>query len=232
MLTPLAKVSSIMPHPHPESSPSGARYPLPLAISALRATSLKSNPSIRCHRTNVVQLGIFLPFCVSKQAVHSYRPSPPGVPSPVAWSPNSQFVLVVLDGRGQAMVYSVADPAWSFLIDEVSAGIMDAVWTLDSNFIVTCADFRVRLSVFSIPDQKCIVHIASPKCTCEGLALHPDGSLLAVPHRKQGQDMSKCGDSRERGEVAGPNRISPDPPDPPIPYFSVSFSRPVRGGHV
>lgn len=52
---------------------------------------------------------------------------------------------------------------------------------------VTCADFNLRLSVWSLQD-KSYVHISSPKFPAAGVSFSPDGRVMAVGHRKQCKD--------------------------------------------
>ena len=108
----------------------------------------------------------------------------------VSWSPDSEYLLTVLDGRGFVQIYSVSDAKWTASIDEAAAGVVDAMWLPDSRHVITCSEFRVRLSVFSLEQYgQLVCYIASPKLTASQLSIHPDGSLLAVAHRKGGQDL-------------------------------------------
>ena len=108
----------------------------------------------------------------------------------MSWSPDSEYLLTVLDGRGFVQIYSVSDATWTASIDEAAAGVVDAMWLPDSRHVITCSEFRVRLSVFSLEQYgQLVCYIASPKLTASQLSIHPDGSLLAVAHRKGGQDL-------------------------------------------
>jgi WD40 repeat protein len=72
------------------------------------------------------------------------------VVSQIVWSPDSQLLLVVISKRSIVYVRNVYDPEWSCKIDEGMAGLLAAIWTPDSRFVLTVSEFKLRMTVWDL----------------------------------------------------------------------------------
>jgi WD40 repeat protein len=106
----------------------------------------------------------------------------------VEWSPNSQLVLCAQYGRRTVQVWSVAQPEWTCRIDEGLAGLSYARWAPDGLHIVTCTDFSLRLTVWSLAN-KSVGYIRFPKSADKCSEFSDDGKLLAVVERRDYKDF-------------------------------------------
>lgn len=97
----------------------------------------------------------------------------------MAWSPDSDHILCGVYKRATVQVFSVSDSTWTCTIAEGPAGIVTARWAPSGQHILLTSDFQVRLSVWSLVDQKC-KYLRGPKHDKAGCAFSPDGTLLAV----------------------------------------------------
>ena len=72
------------------------------------------------------------------------------VVSQIVWSPDSTLLLVVISKRNMVYVRNVYDPEWTCKIDEGMAGLLSAIWTPDSRFILTVSEFKLRMTVWDL----------------------------------------------------------------------------------
>lgn len=72
------------------------------------------------------------------------------VVSQMVWSPDSTLLLVVISKRNTVYVRNVYDPEWNCKIDEGMAGLLSAIWTPDSRFILTVSEFKLRMTVWDL----------------------------------------------------------------------------------
>jgi len=70
--------------------------------------------------------------------------------SQIVWSPDSSLLLVVISKRNLVYVRNVYDPEWTCKIDEGIAGLLSAMWTSDSRYILTVSEFKVRMTVWDL----------------------------------------------------------------------------------
>lgn len=121
----------------------------------------------------------------------------------VIWSCDSAYLLCGLYKRGIVQVWSVDDHTWTCKIDEGPAGVAHARWApsgrrdgfssvrkpgrpaVESHparrHVITVADFKLRLSVWSLVDRSCVQY-PSPKVTeaGKGIAFTEDGRFMAL----------------------------------------------------
>lgn len=100
----------------------------------------------------------------------------------VQWSSTGEHILCAQYKRGTVQVFSVNDQEWSCSITEGLAGVVHARWCPDGQHVLLIADFRIKMSIWSLVDQSC-VNLPGPKHADSGLAFSPDGSMLAVLER-------------------------------------------------
>jgi WD40 repeat protein len=72
------------------------------------------------------------------------------VVSQIVWSPDSTLLLVVISKRNMVYVRNVYDPEWTCKIDEGMAGLLSAIWTPDSRFILTVSEFKLRMTIWDL----------------------------------------------------------------------------------
>jgi WD40 repeat protein len=70
--------------------------------------------------------------------------------SQIVWSPDNQLLLVLISKRNLVYVRNVYDPEWSCKIDEGMAGLLSAIWTPDSRFILTVSEFKLRMTIWDL----------------------------------------------------------------------------------
>jgi hypothetical protein len=56
----------------------------------------------------------------------------------------------VISKRNTVYVRNVYDPEWNCKIDEGMAGLLSAIWTPDSRFILTVSEFKLRMTVWDL----------------------------------------------------------------------------------
>ena len=78
------------------------------------------------------------------------------------FSPDSQFILCAQYGLCCVQVFSVSDGEWRCRINDNMTGLTYARWCPDSQHILTCSDFALQLSIWSLSTKNTYV-ITYPK---------------------------------------------------------------------
>ena len=84
------------------------------------------------------------------------------------FSPDSQYILVVISKRNQVEARAVYEEEWACKIEDPILGVLNAKWSPDSRHILTFSDYQMRLSIYSLVD-KSIQYIKHPKFTDKGI---------------------------------------------------------------
>lgn len=106
----------------------------------------------------------------------------------IAWSPDSKYVACGMYKRGLVQVFSLVDGDWKCKIDAGPEGVAHFYWSPDSCRILTCANFQIRVTVWSLVDKSSL-EIPFPKWTKAGTEFSPDGQYLAMAHREDHKDL-------------------------------------------
>lgn len=134
----------------------------------------------------------------------------------VQWSPTGEHILCAQYKRGTVQVFSVNDQHWSCSITEGLAGVVNACWCPDGEHVLLIADFRIKMSIWSLVDQSC-VNFSGPKHADSGLAFSPDGSMLVVLERSDCADylhfyvavaLHHDDENQNRSNISSISRIS------------------------
>lgn len=110
----------------------------------------------------------------------------------IQWSKNNKLILIGLFKRGICEVRSIDDDQnnWYCKIDEGIQGMNYALFSPDSNHILTITEFNIRLTVRSLVD-KSTFFINLPKFSRRGLSFSENGErkFMALAERHNAQDM-------------------------------------------
>lgn len=120
----------------------------------------------------------------------------PDIVSQIKWSNDGKYIIVALNKKGIAYVKSLEDSEWNCKIDEGIAGLMYARWVPDSRQVITVSDFQLRLTIWSLVDEK-VSYIKSPKHHDKGLSFTSNGKFMALAERNDCKDyigIYYCGD--------------------------------------
>jgi WD40 repeat protein len=105
------------------------------------------------------------------------------------WSPDSQYLLAAQYKRKVVQCFSLQDPSWVCKVDENLAGLSWAAWSPDSRHILTCTEYQLRLTVWSLL-KKHVTYIKYPKFNTDSRGIHYSNNnmYLAVAERKEFKD--------------------------------------------
>ena len=120
----------------------------------------------------------------------------PDIVSQIQWSNDDKYIVVSICKRGLAYVKSLEDSEWNCKIDEGIAGLMYARWVPDVRQIITVSDFQLRLTIWSLVDEK-VSYIKNPKHHDKGLSFTSNGKFMALAERNDCKDyigIYYCGD--------------------------------------
>jgi WD40 repeat protein len=110
--------------------------------------------------------------------------------SRIEWSFDSQYILCCINKRACVQVFSVSDSKWACKIDEGAAGVSFARFSPDGRHIITCADFQLRLTIWSLMNKfGHVAYIMYPKFSSKGLDFTRDGKYMALAERRDCKDF-------------------------------------------
>ena len=72
--------------------------------------------------------------------------------SHLQWAPNSSLILVTIAKRNLCYVRNIYEPDWNCKIDEGLSGLSQAVFSPDSLYLLTFAEFNVRVTIWNLTD--------------------------------------------------------------------------------
>lgn len=106
----------------------------------------------------------------------------------IEFSPDGEFILAVSLKSSETNIFSINHPDWSGRICEGAAGLLAAEWSPDSRYILTTAEFSVKLTIWSLT-SKSIFYIRNPKTLRRSVEYSRDKSLAAVAERQNCRDV-------------------------------------------
>eukprot|EP00494_Astrolonche_serrata_P028615 UN28882 len=98
------------------------------------------------------------------------------------WSPNGELLLAAQFNSGHVEIFSLKDREWEGIVSEGLAGLQNAFWSPDSNFIITLSDFEIRLTIWDLL-KKTVNYIEFPKFTDKCHEFSPNNRYFAVVER-------------------------------------------------
>lgn len=129
----------------------------------------------------------------------------PDLASGLEWSPDGSLLLIEIKKRQCALVKSLHDADFHCKIDEGLAGLASARWGPTSASVITVADFKIRLTIWSLAD-KSVQYIRAPKHSDRGLAFSK--GIMALAERVQDTDSVGLYDTAKPWTLL--HRFSPD----------------------
>lgn len=86
-------------------------------------------------------------------------------------------------------MFSISDFKWNCKIDEGAAGVSFARFSPDGRHILTCADFQLRITIWSLTNKSGhVAYIKYPKYSNKGLDFTRDGKYMALAERRDCKD--------------------------------------------
>lgn len=145
-----------------------------------------------------VTLSVSVPLLKDNEAVglprsrHFPPPKPrrlaPGDVS-LSWSPDSSKVMIVDGPVNRIFVYErEGEPDDGGLVLQETLPTKQFLWAPDSAHILSVLDHRIGLRVWNLNCRYPVRSIANIKSSNGGLDFSQEGSMMAVLHRKDGQD--------------------------------------------
>ncbi|XP_043285081.1 WD repeat-containing protein WRAP73-like [Venturia canescens] len=106
----------------------------------------------------------------------------------IEWSPNSQYILCANIKKCVIRVFSIFYPEWKCKFVEGSAGMEKVMWSPDGNHIISFAELKIQISIWSLENQS-ITNIQNLKSlTDTNVLFSPNGKNLAVITTDNGTD--------------------------------------------